>query len=261
MRDHHRRTMERLVERFAEDSRFLALIIVGSVARGWEKEDSDLDIILVAADEEYARRIPSSEFHYFTTDLCDYPGGYVDGKIVDMAFLHDVVERGSEPARAAFVGAILAYSRIPELQELLTRIPVYPDGEQRSRIESFHAQVLAMRWYMGEADKQDNQYLRMQVASDLVLYGGRMILAHNRILYPYHKWLLKALAQAPLQPEHLMERIDQLLANPCRDTAEHFCDCILGFTDWPQPPEGWGARFMRDVEWTWRYGGQALSDR
>ncbi|MFZ5823722.1 MAG: hypothetical protein ACOY94_05235 [Bacillota bacterium] len=260
MREHHRRTVERLVQQFAEDPRFPALIVGGSVARGWDKEDSDLDIILVATAEEYARRSPSGDFHYLATDVCDYPGGYVDGKVVDMAFLHDVAERGSEPARAAFVGAMLAYSRIPGLQETLSAIPVYPQREQKSRLESFHAQVLAMRWYMGEADKRDNRYLRMHVASDLVLYGGRMILAHNRILYPYHKWLLKALSEAPLKPQGLMERIDELLANPCRETANRFCDCILGFTDWPAPPEGWAARFMHDVEWPWRRGATPLAD-
>jgi hypothetical protein len=39
----------------------------------------------------------------------------VDGKSVDLAFLREVAEKGSEPARAAFDGTRCAYSRLPEI--------------------------------------------------------------------------------------------------------------------------------------------------
>jgi tetraacyldisaccharide 4'-kinase len=49
LRDHHRRVVERLKERFGRDPDFPALIIGGSVAKGWAKDDSDVDIVLVDA--------------------------------------------------------------------------------------------------------------------------------------------------------------------------------------------------------------------
>ncbi len=110
MRPQHQRAVERLVERFEKDPNFLALMIGGSIVRGWERDDSDVDFILLATDEEYARRAPANALTYYTPDLCDYPGGYVDGKIVDWGFLAEVAARGSETARAAFVGARRAYS-------------------------------------------------------------------------------------------------------------------------------------------------------
>jgi hypothetical protein len=62
-----------------------------------------------------AARRPEPAFHYFTRDFCNYPRGYVDGKSVDLAFLREVAEKGSEPARAAFDGTRCAYSRLPEI--------------------------------------------------------------------------------------------------------------------------------------------------
>ncbi len=93
-----------------------------------------------------------------------------------------------------------------------------------------------------------------------MLFGGRLILAHNRRLYPYHKWFLRTLHDAPEKPSDLMALIDRLLNEPSKANADRFCDAILNFTAWPQPPEGWPARFMIDTEWAWRYDKAALAD-
>ncbi len=260
MKAQHQRTVDRLIEHFQADPAFPALVVGGSIARGWEREDSDVDIILVATDEEYARRAPARALHYYTTDFCDYPGGYVDGKIVNVAFLEEVAEKGSEPARAAFSGALLAYSRLPELEGLLRRIPVYPEALRRARIQSFFAQVQALLWYVGEAEKRGDRYLLNKMSADLVLYGGRLILAHNRILFPFHKWFMLELEQAPAKPASLLALANQLLANPSKANADLFAQSILTFAEWEAPPEGWPSRFMEDTEWAWRRGCAPLAE-
>ncbi|MGB8648220.1 MAG: DUF4037 domain-containing protein [Anaerolineae bacterium] len=260
MRPQHRRTVERLIERFENDPNYPALLVGGSIARGWERDDSDVDIILLASDEEYARREPARAFHYYTTELSDYPGGYVDGKVVNSAFLDEVAERGSEPARAAFVGVLVAYSRDPELEALLARMTFYPEAERPDKMRSFYAQVQALQWYMGEADKRGDRYLATHVAADLALYGGRLILAHNRVLYPYHKWFTTVLREIKDRPANFMERMEALLTAPCKKTADAFCESVLGFTQWETPPEGWPTRFMQDSEWAWRTGKPPLAD-
>ena len=257
---HHQRTIERLIERFKDDPNYLALIIGGSLAKGYGNENSDVDFVLIATDEEYARRLPGRALTYFSTELCDYPGGYVDGKIVNVAFLEEVADRGSEPARSAFEKVSIAYSRLPQLETLLQRVTAYPEASHIDKIRSFYAQLLAMQWYVGEAEKRDNRYLMMHVVSDLVLFGGRLILAHNRRLYPYHKWFLRTLQDVPQKPAELMALIDQLLNEPGKANADRLCEAILNFTAWDTPPEGWPARFMEDTEWAWRYGKAPIDD-
>jgi hypothetical protein len=257
---HHQRTVERLIDRFQVDPNFLALLIGGSLVKGYGNEGSDVDFMLIATDEEFARCSADRTLTYYTTDLCDYPGGYVDGKIVNVAFLVEVADRGSEPARSAFENVIVAYAQLPQLDDLLKRIMGYPETMHTAKLQSFYAQLLAMQWYVGEAEKRDNKYLMMHTVSELVLFGGRMILAHNRMLYPYHKWFLRRLQDAPEKPVELMRVIDQLLNEPSKANADRFCETILNFTTWPPPPEGWPARFMEDTEWAWRRGSAAVGD-
>lgn len=260
MYDHHRRVIARLADQFRDDARFPALIIGGSLVRGWGRPDSDIDVIFVATDAEHARRAPQWDLHYHDSDICDYDGGYIDGKIVDMAFLREVAEKGIEPIRAAFVNAYTAYSHLPEVDELIQRIPVYPEADRAAKIESFYSQVLLLNWFIGEAAKRDNIYLMTRSVADLVLFGGRLILAHNRILYPYHKWLIQALEEAPDKPAGFMALTDKLLAQPDIDTARAYVECLQGFQDWGVDYEAAIVHFMRDREWHWRYGPPPIHD-
>ena len=257
---HHQQTIDRLTDHFRADPTCLALIIGGSVAKGLARPDSDIDFVLVATDEDYARRAQEHAFQYFSLDFSDYEGGYVDGKVIDLAFMRDVADRGSEPARFAFKDAIITYSRVPELPELLAQMTQYPEAKRARKMQSFYAQLQALKWFIGEAEKRRDPYLMTHVVADMVLFGGRLILAYNRVLYPYHKWFMTELTRAPEKPENLMALIEQLLANPCQANADSFCDAVFDFTDWDEPPEGWPSRFMVDVEWTWRTGFTPIAD-
>lgn len=256
----HQRAIQKLTALFQDDPAFLALIIGGSVAKGWAKEDSDIDFMLVATEEEFARRLAINNMQYVTQDLTDYPGGYVDGKVINLAFLREVAERGSEPARSAFSGAIIMASRVPELPDLLQQIVTYPEHERTQKIQSFHAQVQALRWFAGEAEKRSDAYLMAHAAADMVLFGTRLILAHNRVLYPFHKWMMTELRRVKDKPENMVEMAEALLTQPSRVAAEQFADMVLNFTDWNAPAEGWPMRFMNDVEWAWRSGRTAIED-
>jgi len=257
---HHLRVVERLVELYKDDPRFPAIIVGGSLVKGYGDENSDVDIMLVASDDEYAKRAAAQDFWYFNRDLCDYPDGYIDGKIIDMQFLRDAAALGSETARWAFTNAFLAYSRIPGLEELIARIPVYQEAEREQKIASFYGHAQLMIWFVGEAEKRNNTYLMMHTVSKMILFGGRLILAHNRMLYPYHKWLLRVLSDAPEKPDNLMALIDRLLAQPSQANAKAFFESIKSFRDWGVRDDQAPVRFMIDSEWTWRDGRSPVED-
>ena len=48
-------------------------------------------------------------------------------------------------------------------------------------------------WLFHEASRHGNLYTLTRAASQLALFSGRLILAHNRMLFPYHKWLPRTL--------------------------------------------------------------------
>ncbi|WP_139806892.1 nucleotidyltransferase domain-containing protein [Deinococcus hopiensis] len=100
---HHWRTVERLRERFGEDARFSALIVGGSLAKEYGREDSDVDVVFIATPEEARRREAAQDFGYFDQADCDYAGGHVDSKVVDLAFLRDgAAGRRGRPSSARF---------------------------------------------------------------------------------------------------------------------------------------------------------------
>jgi len=261
MRDHHRQAIDRLVAELEGDSRFLAVLLAGSIARGTELTDSDVDLVLIASDEEYARRLPDRDLSYLNPEACDYPGGYAEAKVVSLSFLEEVAERGSEPARAAFVGAQILCSRIPELEHLLQRATAYPESERTANIRSFYAQVLIWFWYIGEAERRGDRYLLLRSVSELAVFAGRLILAHNRILYPYHKWFMHELRSAPDKPEGFVEKLEHLLAEPGSDSATALLAAVMNFHDWEKPSAGISCQFMEDSEWHWRRGPAPVADR
>ena len=259
MRPHHKKTIEKLVESIKQDERFLALIIGGSVAKGMEREDSDIDVILVTTDEEFKKRKKSNMFLYYTKDFCDYPGGYIDGKVVDLKFLQTVAERGSEPARDAFRDAWIAYSEIPELEDLFKKIPVFQKEEKIEKIQKFYGQFEMANWSIKEAERRDDEYLLTRGITDLILFGGRLILEHNEILYPFHKLFIQTLEKAPDKPELLMKLINTLLTDMNPKNAQAFYEAIKNFRKW-EIREFWAIRFMIDTEWAWIDGKPYVGD-
>jgi hypothetical protein len=259
---HHRETIEHIAHYFRVDPRYRALLIGGSIVKGLARPDSDVDIMLIATDEEFAHLTEHCEFTLYRPELSTYKetGGYVDGKYLNLQFLLDAAECGSEPTRWSFKDAIIAYSDIPNLDALVARIATYPVGEQAAKIRSFFGQFFIMYWFVREAEKRDNRYLLTRVTADLVLYGSRLILAHNRMLYPFHKWMMTEVARAPEKPANFMSLAETLLQTPTNDHAKAFFDCVTQFRDWGVSiPEAVNA-FTEDSERSWMHGRPALSD-
>lgn len=260
IKPHHQRAIERLTEAYQNDPCFEALIIGGSVMKGYARDDSDVDFLLVATDEEYARRAASRDLLIYRTDLSDYEGGYVDGKIINRSFLQEVADRGNEPSRAAFLGASLAFSRLPSIKALLEQITNYPESDRDRRIKTFYCLAFMGNWLMNEANRYDNRYGIIRAASQLSLFSSRLILAHNRILFPYHKWLMKAVEAAAEKPTDFLDRLHELLDQPSPKTAGQLFACVQNFQDWGVTDIEAYTWFMTEVEWSWRDGTTPMED-
>lgn len=252
MEPHHAQSIANLTAAFEKDPTVLALILGGSIAHGFAKPDSDIDVTIVVAPSEYQRRQREHQLHYNNRTLCTYDG-YIDGKYVDVDFLKLVATRGSDPIRYAYHGNRILFSRIPDLDALLAQIVRYPIEEKQERIERFAAQLLAWRWYYSEAIRQQNDYLRFLAIQKLVLFGTRVVLAYNELHFPYHKWMLRVLASAPRQPEGLQADIATLLTLPPWDAANAYVRKIFAFVgiDHDTADAAWPTRFMKDTELRW----------
>jgi len=257
---HHRRAIDRLADEYRDDPRFSALIIGGSVAKGYARPDSDVDFLIVASDEEFDRRRENADLFINRTDLCDYEGGYVDGKIINKAYLEKLADLGNEPSRAAFEGAFAAYSHIQDLDDLLKRIPVYMEHDRDRRIKAFYNMAFMQHWLIHEALRHGNRYTITRAASQLALFSGRLILAHNRKLFPFHKWLTRALESVEDKPVDLLLHIDALLEKPDAKNADALFQSVKEFRDWGVSDIESYTWFMTEVEWAWMHGTTPMED-
>lgn len=260
IRPHHQLAIERLASAYENDDRFLAIIIGGSVAKGCAREDSDIDFMIVATEEAYQQRKEASDLFINRTDLCDYPGGFVDGKIINMDYLQKVAQSGNEPSRAAFDGAFLAQSSIDGLETLISDISTYPEGGIEERLRTFYGMAFIQNWLMGEADRHDNLYTKTRAASQLSLFAGRLILAHNRVLFPYHKWFLHYLDKCPEKPDGFIEQIQALLKTPNLENANRLFQNLRAFKDWGVSDFQAFMWFLEKVELSWMDGTTPMED-
>ncbi len=237
------------------------MIVGGSIAKGRAKPESDVDVLLVATEEEFARRLRDVDVYYRDEEIADYPGGYVDGKVISRQFLLDAADHGSEPTRNAFANARVAYSRLPDVGGLLARVVAYPEHERAEKMKRFYIQLAtAYSWFLPEAEQRRDPYFLSWAATTAAFYACRLILAHNRILYPWQKWLLHEVRHAPDKPADFVDLIEALVADPSSTRARVVYDSITAFADWgldigDSTNFGYlASRFILDVEWNWRDG-------
>lgn len=249
--EHHKATIDNIIRHFQADPEIQALVLAGSIAHGYARPSSDVDIVLFLDQAAFDARWKQNALNFQDSALCTYSDGYIDGKYSTISFLRQVAERGSDPAKYAFQDAVVLFSRIPELQEAITSAARYPRTEKNKRIARFLAQLEAWHWYAHEAIRHENRYLLTVACSKLVLFGVRLILTHNELLYPYHKWMLRVLDSAHSKPPLLAEQIETLLADPSSDSVDNFFHSVRTFQDWPVQAMHWPTQFIFDSELNW----------
>lgn len=260
MYPHHTQSIRNVTDYFQRDPEVLALLLGGSIAHGFETPTSDVDVMIVVSEEDHKQRLEENRVHFFNLDLCTYQGGYVDGKYLSPSFIEQVKEKGSEPARFAFAGSRVLFSRIDGFEEEIRQVAAYPGADKAERIKRFYAQFEAWHWYCTEALRLNNRYLLGTSVSKFILFSGRLILAHNELLYPYHKWFLRVLEDATNKPDDLLEAIHLLNTSPTTENVQCLYEKVKTFRPWIEGEFSWPTQFMFDSELNWMDGRTPVDD-
>ena len=83
MYPHHQESIEKLLEYFRPDPDVTAIILGGSVAKGLERSDSDIDAIVVVTPEKLQQLQAEGRRTECIFGYCTYPEGYFDIKYCD----------------------------------------------------------------------------------------------------------------------------------------------------------------------------------
>lgn len=251
----HQKAIENLVALFKEDPQVLAVILGGSIAKGLERPDSDVDAVIAVTDEKYEELCREGRTSESIYEGCDYEGGYFDLKYYTLDYLKAAASHGSEPTRYAFTGSYCVFTRDPEISDIVARIPVFQEQEREEKMLSFYSALMLYGDYFWRCSRRDNIYLRVKSATMTVLYGLRLVLEDAGALFPCQKNLMKAVKALPedKKPEHIVEKAERFLSTMADEDRADFMDSVVKFIHYAPPadPNVLLSRFIKDQEEWW----------
>jgi hypothetical protein len=249
---HHEEAIARFVEATRATGSCDAVIVEGSVARGTERPDSDVDLYLVVDDAAFAQARNDGRLSYVSGDGVTYEGGYFDIKLVTLDYLDQAARRGDDPCRASFESARVVWSTIDDLEERLARILDVSEESWLHREAAFMAHARLQNWYfLPQAFDQGNAFLLHHAAVHLVMAAGRALLALNRVLFKAPKYLERTVAELRRSPDGYAQLASDVLANPTPATASALMNALEEFHSWPLSPAETLSRYVEDNELSW----------
>jgi predicted nucleotidyltransferase len=252
---HHDDLVEHFTAAAASHPDTVAVIVVGSVARGVERPDSDVDVYVVVTEEAFERARADQRLSYITTEGVGYEGGYVDVKVASLDYLRQAVASADEPARASFVGARVVWSQDDDVEHLVGQIPVVAPEVRLALVRSFVAQArLHAFYFLRHGYDHDDPVLLHHAATHLVLAVGRALLAHNGQLFQGPKYLLRSVEALPSKPDGIGDLLRAAVADPSPATAEALLVAFEAFHDWQVGHEETLSMFVEDNELAWLTG-------
>ena len=151
---HHEQTIAGFTDHHAALPDTMGVVVVGSVARGEERPDSDVDVYLVVTDDAYAAAGRAGAIAYVSHTGVTYDGGYVDVKLASPGYLQAAVDHGDDPTRASFDRGQVTFDRTAGLRELLTRMTDLPDEAWAQRVYSLPRPARVVRRLLSRPSRQ-----------------------------------------------------------------------------------------------------------
>ena len=234
MYKHHEESIENMKE-FFRNQGAVALILIGSVAKGTEREDSDLDCAVILSQEEYAQKEKDNITSETVEGLCTYEGGYFDVKYMTKGYLKELAEKGSEPARSTFIKSGILFCNDTEIEDILPRIPVFQTREKEEKLLSFYADFWLNYYYFLKSCPIDG-YMKMHTIAEIIYSVYRMILQENEILFDCNRRLEKQVESISPQTAELVRLGRKLEVSQSIEDTDRFVNKYIEISAYA-PPE------------------------
>lgn len=253
MYEHHEKSIEIMKQFFARRDEVIAVILGGSVAKGCERPDSDLDAMVIITPEAYAQRVSSNTTVETIFGHCTYEGGYFDTKYMTKEYLIAAAEHGSEPTRNSFAQARVIYSKDPEIEAILSRVPVFQKSEQAEKMLSFYADYFLNYGYFLKMCKPEG-FMRLHAVGEIIYSVYRMILQEQEVLFPCNRRLEETVAALGGAPENIVALGRKLAEDQTDESADAFVNAYLAWRKYPVPEDSSQvlSQYTADFEQWWR---------
>ncbi len=223
------------------------------MAKGNERPDSDLDAMVVVSDEIYKEKKETNRTAETVSGFCTYEGGYFDIKYMTKDFLREAAEKGSEPARNAFVKAQVLFSHDPEIEEIVAKIPVFQKSEKEEKMMSFYADFWLNYYYFMKSCPIDG-YMRLHAINEVIYSLYRMILQENEILFACNRRLEEQVTAISSQTAEFTELGKKLAETQEMEDADAFVRKFQEISSYVAPEDVSKilSTYTKDFEQWWR---------
>lgn len=253
MYQHHVESIENMKRYFMDREEVIAVILGGSVAKGCERADSDLDAMVVLTPEAYEERVKNNTTVETIWGHCTYEGGYFDTKYMTKAYLMEAAEKASEPTRNSFIKSRVIYSKDDEIEEIVNRIPMFQKREQADKMMSFYSDYFLNYNYFLKICKPEG-FMRVHVCSEIIYSIYRMILQEKEVLFPCNRRLEETVESLEDKPEHIVELGRKFAADQLDESGDAFVQAYFAWRKYPVPEDSSQvlSTYTADFEQWWR---------
>ena len=251
---HHEDTIAAYAAQVIDQPDTLALIVVGSVARGTERATSDVDIYLVVTDAAFAAAQSARRVAYIDTEAATHDS-YVDIKLASPRYLERAVAHADDPTRASFLDARIVFDHTGSMAATVARIVTLPDDFWQRRVHAYRCQArLYGGYFLKQAHERNDRFLLQHSAVHLCFAVGRVALAVNKTLFQGQKYLAATLSELPNLPDGFLAAWHGVLADPAPDSAAVLTDMVDAWQGGPLTLEDTLSTFIIDNELAWLNG-------
>lgn len=253
MYQHHKESLRIMEQYFSKKKDVIALIFGGSVAKGCERIDSDLDAMVIVSESDYKKKCEQNKTAETIDGLCTYEGGYFDVKYMTKQYLREAAEKGSEPTRNSFMKAKVLFTKDEEIRSLIEKIPVFQENETEEKMRSFYADFWVNYYYFLKSCPIDG-YMKVHVVNEIIYSVYRMILQDHQILFPSNRRLEEFVEQISEETKQIVIVGKEFADTKMVDKADKFVELFFQHVTYPFSKDISEvlSRYTKDFEQWWR---------
>jgi len=253
MYKHHQESIAHMITHYRENPQISALFLVGSVATGTARADSDLDGVAIVP-QAYCDALKSSgkgleEVYH---GKCTYEGGYFNIHYMTREQMLQLAESGSEPMRNLFSCARVLFcdESQADLPAVAQQIATYPVSEMAAKQLRYYCTFKQFHRYFWVICKPEG-FMRHHVAGGMVFNLYRLVLIENQILFPSMRKLEEFVIRADRKPDGLVEMCRRFMETLADEDAAALIDCYESWTayDFPKASATIINNFANPLEW------------
>ena len=224
MNNIQKETINKLIEYASTDKSIVALILCGSLAKGTETDQSDIDVFTVVTDARFNKEKSNKNYFWGTDFDSNEFKVEIDGKIIPKDFLSKVWKLGNESIKHTLYYSKVIYSIDDDVEKLLQDKSYISNDKKNENIRKFYSLMKSCR-YSADDDLENILFVNKCIY-DTVFYACRLVLAYNDILYPCVKNLHKELNICSKLPNNFINLMNEVLTSYSFDKMVKFYDCV-----------------------------------